>query len=308
MNTEKMIIIGSGPAGLTAGIYGARAQLQPLIFEGQTPGGQLMGTTYVDNWPSIPHILGPQLMASMKQQTQELGARFTARNITRVNFSGDTLIVSDNKNQEYHTHSLIIASGATPKRLGCTGEDQYWGKGVSTCAVCDGAFYKDKAVVIVGGGDTAMENASFMTNFTKSITVIHILDALTASASMQERVLNDPAITIRYNSVVSAITGDGTQVTGLEVTDKKTGERSPLPTNVVFIAIGSTPNTAPFKDHIELDSHGYIVLQKLTHTSKPGVFAAGDVADYRYRQAIASAGAGCMAALDAERFLKEHKR
>jgi len=308
MNTEKTIIIGSGPAGLTAGMYSARAQLQPLIFEGSTPGGQLMGTTYVDNWPSIPHILGPELMMQMKQQTHTLGARFAARTITRVDFSQDTFVLWDNKNTEYHAHSVIITTGATPKRLGCAGEDTYWGKGVTTCAVCDGAFYKNKPVVIVGGGDTAMENASFMTNFTNDITIIHILDTLTASKAMQERVLNNPSIKIRYMNTVGSIEGNGTHVTGITLTNKVTGETSSVATDAIFIAIGSTPNTAPFKGHIELDNYGYIVLKQFTQTSVKGVFAAGDVTDYRYRQAIASAGTGCMAALDAERFLKENNR
>lgn len=304
-NIHPLIIIGSGPAGLTAGIYTGRAMLNPLIIEGNTPGGQLMGTTFVENWPGEKSILGPQLMMKMREHAQAAGCSFVSGEVVSVDFHNKPFSLTTHKNSIFYAHSVIIATGATPKQLGCPGEDVYWGKGVSTCAVCDGIFYKDKPIVIVGGGDTAMENASFMTNYSNKITIVHIGDALTASPSMQERIVNNPAITIIYNSTVTEVKGDGKQVTNIIITNQKTQETSALNANALFVAIGLHPNTTPFRGQLELLKNGYLMIKNHTETSVPGVFCAGDVADFRYRQAITSAGAGCMAALDAERYIKD---
>lgn len=302
---ELLIIIGSGPAALTAAIYAARARLNPLIIEGPKPGGQLMGTTYVENWPGDTRILGPDLIKNLREHAKSVGTRFLFEEVTHVD-TNRPFTVKTNTGKEFTAQALIIATGATPKKLGCPGEQEYWGKGVTTCAVCDGAFYKDKKVVIIGGGDSAMENASFMTNFTNNITIIHILDALTASQAMQERIVRNPHIKIVYSSKVTEIHGDGGQITHVTVQNTSTDELMRIDTDAVFIAIGLTPNTSIFKGQLELTAYGYIKHITNTETSVPGIFAAGDVTDSRYRQAITSAGSGCMAALDAERFLKEN--
>lgn len=301
---KPLIIIGSGPAALTAGIYASRAGIVPLLIEGTAPGGQLMGTSYVENWPGLKRVLGPQLMMDMRSHAESLGAQFVHGEITRVDFSSHPFKLWTAKNQEYQAHSVILATGSTPKRLGCPGESEYWGKGVTTCAVCDGAFYKDGKVIIVGGGDTAMEDASFMTNFTKDITIVHILDKLTASHAMQEHVLKHPNIKILYESTVTTIEGDGKHVTQAVITNCKTKQTQTLKADAIFIAVGLNPNSAPFKGQIDLAPNGYVLVKNHTHTSVPGVFAAGDVVDFVYRQAITSAGTGCMAALDADRYLK----
>jgi thioredoxin reductase (NADPH) len=303
---HSVIVIGSGPAGLTAGLYLGRANLAPLIIEGSNPGGQLMGTSYIENWPGNKRILGPDLMMQMKEHTQQFGATFLPQTVVRADFSKRPFTLITNRNVELKAESIIIATGAQPRRLGVPGEDTYWGKGVTTCAVCDGAFYPNKKVMIVGGGDTAMEDASFMTKFTSDITIVHILDKLTACHAMQERVLNNPKISIIYSSTISAIGGNGSHVTQATITHQKTGEKTIQPVDAIFVAIGLTPNTQPFKDQLALTSYGYIAVTDHTKTSVPGVFVAGDVADDRYRQAITSAGAGCMAALDAQRFLEEN--
>lgn len=302
---ENLVIIGSGPAGLTAGIYAARANLKPLIIEGKQPGGQLMGTTAVENWPGEKSILGPKLMMNMKEHAAQFDCRFLPEEVVSVDFKQRPFKLVTHHNQEIFAHSVIVATGASPKRLGVPGEETYWGNGVTTCAVCDGAFYPDKKIVIVGGGDTAMEDASFMTKFTQDITVVQILDTLTASAPMQRRVLENPAIKVLYNSAVTEIHGDDKHVTHITVTNQETNETTQIPADGVFIAIGMNPNTKIFYDQLELDRWGYMKVHNHTRTSIEGVFAAGDVADYRYRQAITSAGAGCMAALDAERYLHE---
>ncbi len=303
MKLENLIIIGAGPAGLTAAIYASRAGLKPLIIEGPNPGGQLMGTTFVENWPGNKSILGPDLMHNMREHAEHFGTKFLSEEVKSVDFQGTPFIIKTTKNT-LQAQSIIIATGATPKRLGVPGEDQYWGKGVTTCAVCDGAFYKDKPVIIVGGGDTAMEDASFMTNFTDKITIVHIRDKLTASAAMQERVLNNPAITIIYNSTIHAIEGNGEHIAKAIITDQLTKKSHEMPVSAIFVAIGLKPNTDIFKGQLALNNYGYIEVKDHTKTSVPGVFVAGDVADYRYRQAITSAGSGCMTALDAERYLK----
>ncbi|MBI2775001.1 thioredoxin-disulfide reductase [Candidatus Dependentiae bacterium] len=303
---HPVVILGSGPAGLTAGIYTARANLHPIIIEGKAPGGQLMGTTMVENWPGNREILGPTLMMNMREHARDLGCTIISEPAIGVDCMRHPFSIATT-NETIKAHSLIIATGATPKRLGCPGENEYWGKGVTTCAVCDGAFYKDRPVVIVGGGDTAMEDASFMTRFTDKITIVHIKDKLTASAAMQDRVLDNPKITIIYNSTVSQIIGDGSHVTQVVITNQETGETHDIPVGAVFVAVGLTPNTELFKGQLDLTNYGYIKV-KGVQTSIPGIFAAGDVADAIYRQAITSAGTGCMAALDAQRYLEEIKR
>ncbi len=300
---HNLIIIGSGPAGLTAGIYAGRAGLAPLIIDGSKPGGQLMGTSYVENWPGEKSILGPELMNRMREHAAHFGATFIDGDVTAVDFSKQPFTITTSNDRSLQAHAVIIASGASPKRLGVPGEDTYWAKGVTTCTVCDGAFYRDKKVIIVGGGDTAMEDASFMTRFTTDITIIHILDKLTASKAMQQRVLNNPKIKIIYASSVTEIRGNGQQVTAVVVTNTKSKEQTTLAADGVFVAIGLNPNTKPFENQLELLDNGYINVHDATHTSVDGVFVAGDVADFRYRQAITSAGSGCMAALDAERYL-----
>lgn len=308
MNNEKdiysLIIIGSGPAGLTAGVYAARANLAPLIIEGDEPGGQLMGTTAVENWPGEKSIMGPELMQKMRDHAKHAGAAFKSGEIVDVDFAKKPFLLFNKKDEQLKTHSVIIASGATPKRLNVPGEEEYWGKGVTTCAVCDGAFYKDKPVVIVGGGDTAMEHASFMKRYTNDITIVQIEDRLTASESMKERVVDDKNITIIYNSTVSKIEGDDQGVTAVEITNKNTDEKQIMKVNAVFVAIGLSPNTEPFKNYITLEDNGYMIVHDKTKTNIEGIFAAGDVHDYKYRQAVTAAGDGCMAALDAEKYLK----
>lgn len=303
---EKVVIIGSGPAGLTAGLYSGRALLAPVILEGKEPGGQLMGTSFVENWPGELSILGPTLMQNLRNQAVHSGARLLSEELIKVDLSVRPFLLTTHTNLTIKTHALIIATGASFKRLNCPGEQEYWGKGVSTCAVCDGPLYRDKPVVIVGGGDSAMENASFLSNFTNDITLVHILPQLTASPSMQQRVLSNPAIKIMYESTVTALEGDGKRVTHAVVTNQKTGEKSLLRADGAFISIGLNPNTTVFKQQLDLDSCGYILLKNGTETSVKGVFAAGDAVDNRYRQAITSAGTGCSAALDAERYLSAY--
>ncbi|HEV2601002.1 MAG TPA: thioredoxin-disulfide reductase [Candidatus Babeliales bacterium] len=303
-SVHKLIIIGSGPAGLTAGVYAARANLAPLIIEGSNPGGQLMSTSLVENWPGEKSIMGPALMMKMRDHAKSFGCTFLTENVTSVDFKNRPFTITTDKNKTMQAHAVIIATGALSKRLNIPGEQEYWSKGVTTCAVCDGAFYPNKEVIIVGGGDTAMEDASFMTRFTDKITIVHILDKLTASHAMQQRVLNNPKIKIIYNSTVTKIEGDGSHVKQVIITNQQTKEITTLPADALFIAIGMNPNTKPFEGQLELDKIGYMQVHNHTRTSVEGVFAAGDVADFRYRQAITSAGSGCMAALDAERYLE----
>jgi thioredoxin reductase (NADPH) len=300
---HKLIIVGSGPAGLTAAIYAARANLEPIVIDGDTPGGQLIKTSYVENWPGEKSILGPQLMMNMRDHAKHFGTQFVSGLVTKVDFSQKPLSLTIDDKKTLQAHAVIIATGATPKRLGVPGEDQYWGKGVTTCAVCDGAFYKDRKVVVVGGGDTAMEDASFLKKFTNDITIVHILDKFTASHAMQARVINDPDIKVYYKSTVTEIHGDEQKITGVTVTNQEDGKSMQLDADGVFIAVGLSPNSAPFKDYVKCNKGGWIEVTDQTRSNVEGVFVAGDVHDYRYRQAITSAGAGCMAALDAEHYL-----
>ncbi len=301
---HKLIIIGAGPAGLTAAIYASRANLNPVVIQGKNPGGQLMGTTIIENWPGNISIMGPQLMINMQKHAAHFGAQLLDESIASVDFKKTPFELKTDKGTHLTADSVIIATGASPKRLGVPGEAEYWGKGVTTCAVCDGAFYKDRPVMVVGGGDTAMEEASFMLNFTKQIKIVHILDTLTASFAMQERVINNPDITIIYNTTVTEIQGNGSHITRVTITNQKTKKSEHVAVDALFVAIGLNPNVGPFKGHLALNKAGFIEVTDNTQTSIPGIFVAGDVADYRYRQAITSSGAGCMAALDAERYLK----
>ncbi len=309
MNTpHPVIIIGSGPAGLTAAIYAARANLSPIIIDGNNPGGQLMGTSVVENWPGETSIIGPKLMQDMRKHAEYLGTQFIADEIKTVDLKSHPFTLTLTSGKTLQTLSLIVASGATPKRLGCPGENELWGKGVTTCATCDAPFYKDKKVLVVGGGDTAMEDASFLRKYTNNVTIVHILDKFTASHAMQQRVLTDPMIKIIYQSTVTAIEGDGNHVTGAVITNQKDQSVTKMAVDGVFVAVGLTPNTGFLQGQLNLDSHGYIALTGSTTTSVPGVFAAGDVADSHYRQAITSAGTGCMAAMDADEYLKNLKK
>lgn len=300
---HKLVIIGSGPAGLTAGIYAARAKLQPLIIEGNKPGGQLMGTTFVENWPGEKSIFGPELMIKMQDHARHMGCIFLSEQVVQTDLSNRPFTIVTHRNKIITTDALIVASGAAPKRLNCSGEQEYWGKGITTCAVCDAALYQDKRVIIIGGGDTSMEFALSLLKFTKHITLIQVLDKLTASAAMQERAFKEHSIDVIYQSTISAIHGDGKWITGVTVVDQKNNKSYELPTDGIFLAIGLKPNTSFVEQQLELDKLGYIRTTKYSQTSVPGVFAAGDVMDNRYRQAITSAGSGCMAALDAERYL-----
>ena len=303
LQVHKLIIIGAAPAGLTAAIYAARARLAPLVISGPKPGGQLMGTTAIENWPGSISILGPELMANMRQHAAHFGTQFLDETVTKVDFSQSPFTLWTNHNTILKTQAVIIATGANSRTLNCPGEQEYWGKGVTTCAVCDGAFYVNVPVVIIGGGDTSMESALFMLKFTDQITIVQNLNQLTASKIMQERVLNHPKIKIIYNSLVTKIIGDNQHVTNLEIKDQNTQVTQTLETRAVFTAIGFIPNTKIFANQISLDQWGYINTNDEIKTNIPGVFAAGDAVDFKYRQAITAAGSGCMAALAAERYL-----
>ena len=303
---HELIIIGAAPAGLTAAIYAARARLNPLVISGPKPGGQLMGTTYIENWPGMPSILGPELMANLRQHAAHFGTTFLDETVTKVDFSQRPFTLWTQHETRLQAASVIVATGANARSLNCPGENEYWGKGVTTCAVCDGAFYHNVPVVIVGGGDTGMESALFMTKFTDQITLVQNQAQLTASKIMQERVLKQPQIKLLYQHTVTKIIGDGQHVTGIELQDQVTHQHQTLPTQAVFIAIGFQPNTQLFQGQLAVDQWGYLQTTAEVFTSVPGVFAAGDAVDFKYRQAITAAGTGCMAALAAERFLSAH--
>ncbi len=304
----KLVIIGSGPAGLTAALYASRAQIKPIVLEGQHPGGHLTSTTYIENWPGIPKIHGTELMDNIRNHAQSAGAEFLSEEAVSIDLSEQPFVVVTDQGTTLYCSSIILAMGSSPRRLHCPGESEYWGKGAATCATCDGPLYKGKEVVIVGGGDSAMEYASFMAKFAKKVTIVQMLDMLTASAPMQMRILENPAIQIYYSSVVSEIHGDGKKITDILITNITTQEQTTIPTNGIFIAIGHSPNTKLLKGQLTLDPTGHIVVHDKVKTSVPGVFAAGDIMEIIYKQAITAAGTGCTAALAAERYLLETRQ
>ncbi|WP_406073782.1 thioredoxin-disulfide reductase [Micromonospora sp. NBC_01638] len=308
---RNLIIIGSGPAGYTAAVYAARANLKPLIIEGVQSGGALMTTTEVENFPGFADgILGPELMDNMRKQAERFGAEFLTDDVTRVELvdTGDagsgavsTVWVGDNA---YRARSIILSTGSAWRPLGVPGEQEYLGHGVSSCATCDGFFFRNQQIVVVGGGDSAMEEASFLTRFAESVTIIHRRDSFRASKIMAERALSNEKIKVEWNSTVEEILGDDGKVTGVRVRNVHTGETKVLDVTGVFVAIGHDPRSELFRDQVEMDDEGYVKVQApSTRTNVPGVFAAGDVVDHTYRQAITAAGTGCAAALDAERFI-----
>lgn len=302
--TRSVIIIGSGPAGLTAALYAARANLQPLVIEGIEAGGQLMLTTLVENWPGHRDgIMGPDLMAEMRAQSEKFGAEIIQGHVTKVDVARRPFVVTT-EDAEYSTRALIIATGASAKTLGLPGERALIGHGLSTCATCDGYFFRGQEIVVVGGGDSAMEEAIFLTKFATKVTVVHRRSALRASKIMQDKARAHPKIAWLLNSEIDAIhDAHKGEVTGIVVRDVGTGVKTEIKAAGVFIAIGHTPNTSLFKGQISLDEGGYIVTHDGSKTNVPGVFACGDVQDHTYRQAVTAAGSGCMAAIDAERYL-----
>ncbi len=302
-----VIIVGSGPAGYTASIYTSRAKLKTLIITGSLPGGQLMTTSEVENYPGFPNgIFGPELMINMKQQSERFGTTMITDEVTKVDFKNMPFKIYT-ESSIYTAESVLISTGATPRKLGIEPEQAFSGRGISYCATCDGPFFKDQHIVVVGGGDTALEEANFLTKFGKSVKIIHRRDNLRASKILQERAFENPKIEFIWNSTVVDIKGDG-KISSIIIKNNKTGVETKLNVGGLFVAIGHEPNTSIFKDQIDMDDRGYVIVKNHTNTNIDGVFASGDVHDYRYRQAITAAGFGCMAALDIEKWLAERKQ
>jgi len=301
---RKLIIVGSGPAGYTAAVYAARASLRPLVIEGVQAGGALMTTTEVENFPGFPDgMMGPELMDNMRKQAERFGAEFITDDATRVELHGDIKTVWIDK-AAYRAEAVILATGSQWRPMGVPGEKELLGRGVSSCATCDGFFFKGQHIVVVGGGDSAMEEATFLTKFGESVTIVHRRDAFRASKIMAERALSNPKIKVLWNTVVTEVVDGGGKVGGLRVRNVHHGGEEVVDVTGVFVAIGHDPRSELFRDQVELDDAGYVVVEHpSTRTSVPGVFAAGDLVDHIYRQAITAAGTGCAAALDAERYL-----
>ncbi len=299
----RLLIIGSGPAGYTAAVYGARAMLQPVLVEGLEPGGQLTITTEVENWPGETSILGPDLMAKMRAHAEHVGTEIISDIISSVDFSSRPFVAIADSGTEFHADAIVIATGASARWLGLPNETRLRGRGVSACATCDGFFFRGRHVAVVGGGNTAAEEAMFLSNFASQVTLIHRRDELRADKVNQQRVLNNPKIQPLWNMVVTDVRGDE-GVTAIEIADARTGARQDFAVDGLFIAIGHDPATEMFRGQLDMDADGYILTPPGTPlTSVDGVFAAGDVVDKHYRQAVTAAGMGCMAALEAERFL-----
>ncbi|MFD6434648.1 thioredoxin-disulfide reductase [Streptomyces venezuelae] len=304
-DVRNVIIIGSGPAGYTAALYTARASLKPLVFEGAvTAGGALMNTTEVENFPGFQDgVMGPELMDNMRAQAERFGAELVPDDIVSVDLTGEIKTVTDTVGTVHRAKTVIVTTGSQHRKLGLPNEDALSGRGVSWCATCDGFFFKDQDIAVIGGGDTAMEEATFLSRFAKSVTIVHRRDTLRASKAMQERAFADPKIKFVWDSEIAEIKGEQ-KLSGLTLRNLKTGETSELPVTGLFIAIGHDPRTELFKGQLTLDDEGYLKVDApTTRTNVPGVFGAGDVVDHTYRQAITAAGTGCSAALDAERFL-----
>lgn len=305
---HRVLIIGSGPAGYTAAVYAARAMLEPGIVAGPQPGGQLTITTDVENYPGFPEVMGPDLMDKFKEHALKFGTAFYEDMITDVDFSGKPFVMKSDSGKTYTADSVIIATGAQAKWLGLPSEDKFQGFGVSACATCDGFFYREREVVVVGGGNTAVEEALFLTNFASRVTLVHRRDSLRAEKILQQRLFDNPKVEILWDTTLVEILGDEQPlgVTGVRLKNTKTDEMYDRPTHGVFIAIGHKPSTDVFKGHVEMNEGGYITTAPdSTATNVPGVFATGDVSDETFRQAVTAAGLGCMGALEAERYLTE---
>ena len=301
-----VVIIGAGPAGYTAGIYCSRARHETILISGLLPGGQLMNTTDVENYPGFDEgIMGPDLMEIMRKQTERMGTKIIDDVVTSVDFSQTPFKVST-VSTNFETKTVIVCTGATPRKIGIDGEQTFAGKGVSYCATCDGAFFRNQELAVVGGGDSCMEEATFLTKFASKVHIIHRRDEFRASKIMQERALGNEKISVHWNSTVLDIKGDQ-KVQQIILKDTKTGEETSLDLGGVFVAIGHEPNTSLFKNKLDLDENGYIILNTNTQTSVNGIFSAGDVHDHRYRQAVTAAGYGCMAAIDVDKYLSEQK-
>ncbi|MFJ2008148.1 thioredoxin-disulfide reductase [Streptomyces chartreusis] len=305
-DVRNVIVIGSGPAGYTAALYTARASLKPLVFEGAvTAGGALVQTTEVENFPGFRDgVMGPELTDNMRAQAERFGAELVPDDIVKVNLAGPVKTVTDSSGAVHRAKTVIVATGSQHRKLNLPGEDALSGRGVSYCATCDGFFFREHDIVVVGGGDTAMEEATFLSRFARSVTIVHRRDTLRASKTMQDRAFADPKISFAWNREVAEIHEDGGKLAGLTLRDTVTGETSELPATGLFVAIGHDPRTDLVTEQLDLDDEGYLkVASPSTWTNLPGVFGAGDVVDHTYRQAITAAGSGCAAALDAERYL-----